>query len=110
MLHNMNLCHDSFEKIAAGKKKIEMRLQDEKRSRIRPGHRILFTDISNGRQLLCTVVALYRYADFETLYQNHEKEVIGYQKDETALPAHMLRYYTKEQIRQYGVLAIVVAV
>lgn len=110
MLHRMNLWHDSFEKIAAGTKKIEMRLQDEKRSRISPGDQILFTDISNQRQLLCTVVALYRYVDFEALYQNHEKEAIGYRKDEIALSADMLQYYTEEQTGRYGVLGIEVAV
>ena len=110
MLHRMNLWHDSFEKIAAGTKKIEMRLQDEKRSRISPGDQILFTDTSNQRQLLCTVVALHRYADFEALYQNHEKEASSYREDEVALPADMLQYYTKEQIRRYSVLGIEVAV
>lgn len=110
MIHEMNLWHESFEKIKSKTKTIEMRLNDEKRSIIKTGDIIEFTDTSNGENIRCTVMNLFRYADFETLYQNHDKLSIGYRENETADPADMLEYYSEEKIRKYGVVGIEISV
>ena len=64
MEHRMKLWHGSFIKIAEGTKTIEMRLFDEKRSAISPGDTMIFTDISDGAELACSVAALHRYPSF----------------------------------------------
>ncbi len=110
MIHKMNLWHDSFEKIKAKTKTIEMRLYDEKRSKILVGDVIIFTDTSNGEQLECSVLNLYRYVDFDEMYKNHDKVSIGYRSDELALPSDMLQYYSEEQIKKYGVVGIEISV
>lgn len=110
MIHKMNLWHDSFEKIKAKTKTIEMRLYDEKRSKIVVGDVVLFTDTSNGEQLKCSVLNLHRYTDFDEMYKNHDKVSIGYRSDELALPSDMLEYYSEEQIEKYGVVGIEISV
>ena len=110
MIHKMNLWHDPFEKIKSGTKTIEMRLYDEKRSKIAVGDVIVFTDASSGEQLECSVLNLHRYTDFNEMYQNHDKVSIGYRSDELALPSDMLQYYSEEQIEKYGVVGIQISV
>ena len=106
----MDLWHESFEKIKSKSKTIELRLNDEKRALIEIGDIIEFNDTSSGEKIRCNVVNLFRYADFETLYQNHNKLSIGYQENETADPADMLSYYSEENIKKYGVLGIEISV
>lgn len=110
MIHEMNLWHESFEKIKRKIKTIELRLNDEKRSIIEIGDIIEFTDTSSGEKIRCAVLDLFRYADFETLYRNHDKLSIGYRENETADPADMLAYYSEDKIKKYGVVGIEVQV
>ena len=51
----MNLWNDSFEAIKDGWKTIEMRLNDEKRSQIKIGDEIEFTNIKTNETLICKV-------------------------------------------------------
>lgn len=48
MVHEMKLQRQPFEGIKSGKKRIEMRLYDEKRSLIKVGDDICFTDMETG--------------------------------------------------------------
>ena len=106
MKHEMKLRHAPFLAIKSGEKSIEMRLYDEKRSRIKTGDTIVFTDIDTGKTLRCLVTALYTYANFDALYRAHDKISIGYKKDERADPKDMLAYYAPSDIERYGVVAI----
>ena len=106
MIHEMKLWHESFVKIKEQTKTIEMRLFDEKRSSISVGDTIIFTDISDNEKTECLVINIYRYPSFEELYHQHDKVSIGYNEGETANPKDMLAYYSKEMIKQYGVVAI----
>lgn len=106
MLHKMNLWHNSFEKIKNKTKTIEMRLNDEKRSLIKVGDCIEFTDTENGDTVLCVVTTLFKYADFEDLYRHHDKVQIGYSVDEDARSSDMLDCYSEENIKKYGAPAI----
>lgn len=110
MIHKMELWHESFEKIKSKTKTIELRLNDEKRSVIEIGDIIEFTDTSSGEKIRCEVINIFRYADFETLYQNHDKLSIGYQENETAGPSDMLAYYSEDKIKKYGVVGIEITV
>lgn len=107
--YEMNLNPDPFESIKSGRKNVEMRLNDEKRQPIKKGDFICFTHTESGEKLLVRVEDKLVYRDFEELYAHHDKTAIGYTADETAHPDDMLAYYTKEKIKQYGALAIVVS-
>ena len=85
-------------------------LNDEKRSKIKVGDIIEFTNTTTLEILKVKVENIYKYNDFEQLYKKHNKISIGYQEDEVADPNDMLMYYKKEKILKYGVLAIQVIV
>ena len=106
MKHEMRLSDLPFESIKLGRKTVEMRLFDEKRSRICAGDTVVFTNANTGETLLCAVQAVRRYVSFEELYQNYDKQAIGYMENENADPKEMFVYYSQEQIERYGVVAI----
>ena len=106
MTHQMKLLHEPFTKIKNGTKTIEMRLNDAKRSLLNLGDEIEFRDSSNNEKLVCEVLNLYKYKNFEELYANHDKRSIGYLDVDEANPNDMLNYYKKEDIKELGVLAI----
>lgn len=54
-MHRMNLWNDPFEAIKDGWKTIEMRLNDEKRSQIKIGDEIEFTNIKTNETQICKV-------------------------------------------------------
>lgn len=106
MKHYMKLHVDPFNKIEEGTKTIEIRLYDEKRKNINIGDEIEFTNRTNGKTLNVEVIGLYRYNNFEELYNNFSKEQLGYSKEENANPDDMSKYYSKEDILKYGVVGI----
>lgn len=106
MEHRMNLWNSSFLSIKSGIKTVEMRLNDEKRSLVRGGDTIIFTNFSTKEELTVKVIKSIVYKDFFELYKHYNKLEIGYSEDEIADPADMYQYYSKEKIDQYGALAI----
>lgn len=106
--HEMRLQPEPFGKIKSGDKKIEMRLNDEKRKRIAVGDKITFTDAESGEKLAAVVTALYPFPSFRELYAAFPPESLGYGRGEPADPADMERYYDRSQIEKYGVLGIAV--
>ena len=109
-IHQMRLWDDSFVAIKNKTKTIEMRLNDEKRSKINVGDIIEFTNTATFEILRVKVEKIYKYNNFEQLYEKHDKISIGYNEDEVADANDMLMYYKKEEILKYGVLAIKVVI
>lgn len=110
MVHKMHLDRGPFLKIKNGVKTVELRLNDEKRRKIRVGDRILFSDGSDPADTVSTeVVALHRFKDFRALYAALPLEHCGYTTAEevrNACPEDMLAYYSMEQQQACGVLGI----
>ena len=106
MTHNMRLWDDAFKTIKAKTKTIEMRLNDEKRQTIRTNDLIVFENVLSKEKLSAMVVETQFYKDFEELYSHYHKIEIGYGQDEQVNPKDMERYYSKEEITKFGVLAI----
>ena len=106
MTHEMRLLHGPFMKIASGTKTVEMRLYAEKRSGIRIGDTVIFTDTGNGECVRCAVTGLNRFRSFEGLYAYYSKASLGYGDNEKADPGDMLAFYFKSDIEKYGVVGI----
>ena len=106
MIHKMTLAPAPFKYISLGKKTIEMRLYDEKRSKIKVGDEIEFENIDTHQKIKCEVINITRYKDFFELYSNYDKTSIGYDVNETANAEDMYAYYSSDQIEKYDVLAI----
>lgn len=105
-VHKMRLAPRPFCAVRRGQKRVELRLLDEKRSLIHVDDEIVFENTQTGEALHCRVVALARFDSFHQLYNHYSKRDLGYADDEPADPDDMYCYYSPEQEKQYGVLAI----
>ena len=106
MTHEMKLQPKYFDYFLNGTKRIEIRLNDEKRKLLNIGDEIEFTNITNGEKLSVDIINLHKYPSFEELYKHFDKVEMGYNKDEPAEPKDMEAYYSKEEQNKYGVLGI----
>ncbi len=107
MLHKMKLKKSPFMKIKNGSKTIELRLNDEKRQKVKIGDFIEFSLIDNPLEKIQTrVTALHNFKSFRELYASLPKEKLGYASSDTPDPEHMDEYYSREKQEQYGVLGI----
>ena len=103
----MKLNDSPFRKIKSGKKTIEMRLNDEKRKLLKKDDIIIFCNRNdNNKTIKVKVVDLHKFENFEQLYNKFDKIKLGYNKNEVASPVDMEQYYSKEDIKKYGVVGI----
>ena len=107
MEYFMHLNDTYFNKVVNGEKTIEVRLNDEKRSKINVGDTITFENRANDGVVSVKVVDIKRYDNFEELYRHTDKLKMGYNEDDVASPADMNTIYSNEQQMKYGVVAIV---
>lgn len=84
MKHNMNLNNRPFKSIKEGTKTIELRLNDEKRSLLKVGDEIEFTNRDTNEKLSVDIINLHKYPSFKELYKHFNKIELGYAEDETS--------------------------
>lgn len=108
MYHQMKLKDEPFKQIKDGSKTIEMRLFDEKRRLLKKGDLICFQNTESGEILLTQIEELYQFPSFKELYEAFPPGALGYKKEEEALCSFkdMEIYYTEEEQKKYGTLAI----
>lgn len=102
--HNMCLHPAPFEKIKAGTKVIEVRLNDEKRKDLRVADVIIFENRATGETLKTTVTALHHFPTFKALYEHFPPQMYGSEKSDEW--NQMYKYYSAEDEQKYGVLSI----
>ena len=102
----MKLQNEPFEKIKNVTKIYELRLKDEKRSKIKKDDFIEFTNILTNEKLLVKVVDIFSFNNFKDLYEVYDKTLLGYEQNEKADYKDMEKYYSKEEQEKYGVVAI----
>ena len=105
MIHKMNLQDKYFNFIKNGTKRIELRLNDEKRQRIEIGDSIEFSNEKD--KFTAKVVGLLKYQDFKTLFNDFGIEILA---DRTMTKEELLdvlsEFYTPEKQEELGVLGI----
>lgn len=106
MIHYMKLYDSPFQMIKKGEKTIELRLNDEKRRKVKTGDTIVFKNIVSGEEVSVMVLNIYPFRSFEKLYENLPLDKCGYSKDEIPSPSHMDKYYSKDMQYKYGVIGI----
>lgn len=108
MHHEMNLRPSPFAMIADGRKRWELRLNDEKRRAIAVGDTITFACTADDRRVTVRVTALRPFADFAALYAALPLTECGYTPENVhaADSRDMEQYYPPEKQHEYGVLAI----
>ncbi len=106
--HFMKLRSQPFENIRNGSKTIELRLNDEKRRKIRVGDVIVFLHGKRPNQYLqCTVKALHASPSFAELFHKVNPLHCGFREGDALT---MGDYYSPEEERTWGVLGIEIQV
>ena len=104
----MNLQDKYFDFILHGTKRIELRLNDEKRQQIKIGDTIIFCN-KQGETFSAKVKDLFEHNSFEELFENFEIDILA---DKSMTKAELLRvlgeFYTLEKQAEFGVLGILI--
>jgi ASC-1-like (ASCH) protein len=96
-IHHLRLHKIPFEKILAGEKKVEVRLNDEKRQHIEVGDNIIFSLREDDNEKISKHVSELQYFDnFEELY-------LVYPEEKTYNAA---QYYSAGDIQRFGLLVL----
>lgn len=110
--HTMHLNSEAAERMKAGIKKIEARLNDETRQKVEVGDIIHFVDSNHELLLRVEVTVLLPYLSFDALLDDYDsQEYFGRAREE--LLARLRKptgYYSAEDEQNYGVLGIIVKV
>ena len=107
-VHYMNLTEEPYTGIERGQKTVEVRLLDSKRRCLKVGDIIVFSrSDANGQICVTDVIGLDCYDSFRQLFISHSPDSAGFKGLSAENAAEcMYRYYTKEQEKKNGVLAI----
>lgn len=107
-VHEMHLADEPFFAIRNGSKTVEIRLCDEKRKVIDNGDVIVFERGNTGEKVVTRVTEQWVFDSFLAAYEAFPPMRFGAEDDATPkeLAERILRYYTREEEKEYGVLAI----
>lgn len=105
-IHTMRLWPNPFRKIKDGTKIYELRLNDDKRQLLKINDQIVFENIETAEKIETIIENITKYPSFKELYNEYDKISLGYNQDEEANYKDMEIYYSKKDIKKYGVLAI----
>ena len=105
MIYRMKLQNEPFKQIKKGIKKIEIRLNDDKRKMFKINDYIEFTNITTLEIMFVKITNLYHFESFEKLFNNFDNSILGCGNYE-----EMYKYYSKEEENKYGVLGIEIKV
>ncbi|UOQ91752.1 ASCH domain-containing protein [Halobacillus shinanisalinarum] len=108
MEHAMKLYENPFRLMREGKKHVEVRLNDEKRRKVKIGDVIEFRSLSESSSTMRTeVINLQSYPTFQEMYEHIPSEDLGVEAlslEEMVNSTYEI--YTPEQEKQWGALAI----
>ena len=105
MIYRMKLQNEPFKQIKIEIKKIEIRLNDEKRKIFEINDYIEFTNITTLEIMFVKITNLYHFESFEKLFNNFDNSILGCGSYE-----EMYKYYSREEEKKYGVLGIEIKV
>ena len=108
IVHEMKLRERYYEYILHGTKRIEIRLNDEKRQKIKIGDKIKFLNESNLNEYFkVKVIGLLRYDSLDNLLRDFDCSILA----DSSISCEDLKkileeFYTKEKQDEYGILGI----
>ena len=104
----IHLDEDVFEVVKRGTKNIEVRVNDEKRRRLKIGDQITFFKRPNDIEKINAVVEdLIYYDDFKNLVKDYTMEELYLKEYKKEQYLDLLkRFYSDDEIKNYGVVAI----
>lgn len=105
--HKMKLNKKYFDYIKYGTKRVEIRVNDEKRRKLNIGDEIIFNNNDENDTINTKVLELEYFKNFEDLINYYDIEVIA---DKTEEKSELLKglsiIYSPDDILKYGVVAI----
>lgn len=104
----MKLQEKYYDFMLNGTKRIELRLNDEKRQNIKLGDKIRFLKENNlNESFVVTVIGLLKYNSFEDLFNDYDISLLA---DKSISKGELLKvlmeFYPKEKQNKYNVLGI----
>ena len=107
MVHEMKLNDKAFNNIKNGIKKFELRLYDDRRKNINLGDTIIFHNLNNlDDTISVNVLALLRYPSFADLFTDIDYRLCGPANSLEEKLERVHTFYTTEQEKKFGILAI----
>lgn len=107
MIYEMKLNNNAFQNIKNGIKKFELRLYDERRKDINIGDTIIFHNLNNLEDTISVkVLALLRYPTFNDFFKDIDYKQCGTANNLEEKLERVHTFYTVEQEKKYGILAI----
>lgn len=107
VIHKMKLQREYFDYILNGTKRIELRLNDEKRMLIKINDQIIFTNDQTKDELITIVNSLHKENSFEELFKDYNiEELASKYKTKEELLKELSEFYTLEKQKEYRVLGI----
>lgn len=108
MIHRIGVHQDDFQAIKVGEKKVEVRLNDYNKQKIKVGDTIQFVNFpQEDERVHVQVIRLKRYATFTELYQDIPLDYFTDEESEVKELVHeAYDIYPPELEEQWGVLAI----
>ena len=108
MEHKMKLQPAYYNFILSGTKRIEIRLFDEKRKKIKIGDTIIFLkEPTLNESFKVKVIGLLRYNTFEDLFKDFDISILSDKSmTKKELISVLEQFYPKEKQEQYSVLGI----
>lgn len=108
MIHEMKLQPEYYNFILNGTKRIEIRLNDEKRRKIKVGDTIKFLKEPELQESFeVKVIDLYKYNSFKDMFKDFDISLLA---DKSMTKEELIKvleqFYTKEKQKEYGVLGI----
>ena len=104
----IHLDEDIFEVVRSQTKNVEVRVNDEKRRKLKIGDKIVFLKRPEEKEKIEAIIEnLTYYTDFNELVKDYTIEEIyieGYTKEEFL--NLLKRFYSDEEINKYGTVAI----
>lgn len=108
-IHIIKLQPSPYIKVEQKIKTIDLRINDEKRQKIKINDLVKFVNTEdNNKVLVAKVINLYYFKSFTELYKELPLLKCGYTETDidNAKPKDMEQYYSKEEMQQYGVVGI----
>ena len=111
MIHKMGLYGEYFQSIIEGEKKVEVRLNDERRRKINVGDMIEFIKVPQQDEILKVhVTGIRKYDTFKKMYEDipfKDFDCEGWTLKEMIDGTYEI--YTQEQEKEWGTLAITIS-
>jgi len=107
MINEMHLISKYFDLIKNGVKKIEYRLNDEKRQKLKIGDSITFYKLPNNDEKITLIIKDLKY--YNNLYDMYSDSFDQYLKDYYSGVDEVVKettYYSQEEIEKYGCVSI----